>query len=41
MRSISPISVVKTRCGFNQEIHPRRGSIVASPVLAAWDPEPD
>ena len=41
MRSISPVGIVKTRRGFAQEVHPKHGLIVASPILAAWDPEPD
>jgi glucoamylase len=41
MRSVSPLSIVKTRPGFAQTIRPRKGSIVASPVLGAYDPEPD
>jgi|HubBroStandDraft_1064217.scaffolds.fasta_scaffold17732_2 glucoamylase len=41
LRSVSPISLVKTRAGFGQTIGARAGAIVASPVLAAYDPEPD
>jgi glucoamylase len=41
MRSVSAVSIVKHRPGFAQVITPRKGSIVASPVLAAYDPEPD
>jgi glucoamylase len=41
MRSISPVDIVKTRPGFGQSIRPLRGSIVASPVLAGYDPDPD
>ena len=41
MRSVSPLGVVKARPGFAQVIRPRKGSIVASPVLGAYDPEPD
>ena len=41
LTSISPVDLVKERPGFGQVIRPRRGSIVASPILAAWDPEPD
>jgi glucoamylase len=41
LRSVSPVEIVKSRPGFGQHIHPRRGSIVASPVLAAYDPDPD
>jgi glucoamylase len=40
LRSVSP-DLVKTRPGFGQTIVPRRGAIVASPVLAAYDPDPD
>ncbi len=39
-QSISPI-IVKTRARFFQTITPKSGSVVASPVLAAYDPEPD
>jgi glucoamylase len=41
LRSVSPLQIIKTRPGFAQVIHPRRGAIVASPVLGAYDPEPD
>ena len=41
LRSISPVGIVKTRPGFGQTIRPQRGSIVASPVLAGYDPDPD
>ncbi|MFI4889553.1 MAG: glycoside hydrolase family 15 protein [Steroidobacterales bacterium] len=41
LASVSPLDVVKTRPGFGQVIRPRRGAIVASPVLADYDPEPD
>src|ERR1700727_2205818 len=41
MRSVSAVGIVKTRPGFAQTVRPRKGSIVASPVLAAYDPEPD
>ena len=41
MRSISPLGIVKVRAGFAQTIRPHKGSIVASPVLGAYDPEPD
>lgn len=33
--------VVKVRPGFGQVIVPRRGSVVASAVLGAYDPDPD
>src|SRR5579864_617194 len=39
--SISPVGIIKMRPGFGQTIRARKGSIVASPVLADWDPEPD
>ena len=39
--SISPLAIVKRRPGFGQVVRPIAGSIVASPVLADWDPEPD
>jgi glucoamylase len=41
LRSVSAVGIVKARPGFAQTIRPRRGSIVASPVLGAYDPEPD
>jgi glucoamylase len=40
LRSIS-CNVTRTREGFGQVIQPRKGSIVASPVPGAYDPEPD
>lgn len=40
-RCISAVDLVKTRPGFGQTVSPLPGSIVASPVLAAYDPEPD
>jgi glucoamylase len=39
--AISPTGIIKTRPGFGQTIRPRPGAIVASPVLASWDPDPD
>src|ERR1700693_6518131 len=41
LRSISPVDIVKTRPGFAQTVRPQRGSIVASPVLGGYDPDPD
>jgi glucoamylase len=41
LKSISAVDLVKVRPGFGQTIRPRKGSIVASPVLASWDPDPD
>jgi GH15 family glucan-1,4-alpha-glucosidase len=39
--SVSAVGIVKSRPGFGQTIRPKRGSIVASPVLGAYDPDPD
>jgi glucoamylase len=39
--SVSPVGILKRRSGFGQTMQPVRGSIVASPVLADWNPEPD
>ena len=39
--SVSPVGIVKSRPGFGQTIRPKRGAIVASPVLGAYDPDPD
>jgi glucoamylase len=41
LRSISPVGIVKERPGFGQTVRPRKGAIVASPVLASYDPDPD
>jgi glucoamylase len=41
LKSISRVDLVKERPGFGHTIRPRPGSIIASPVLASWDPEPD
>jgi glucoamylase len=41
LESVSASGIVKARPGFGQIIRPRNGSIVASPRLADWDPEPD
>jgi glucoamylase len=41
LSSVSACAVVKERPGFGQTIRPVAGSIVASPVPASWDPEPD
>ena len=41
LRAISATDLVKKRPGFGQRIVPRPGSVVASPVLAAYDPDPD
>jgi glucoamylase len=41
LQSVSPVDIVKTRPGFGQTIRAKRGAIVASPVPAAYDPDPD
>ena len=41
LSSISPVSIVKHRPGFGQTVRPIAGAIVASPVLGAYDPDPD
>jgi glucoamylase len=41
LRSVSAVSIVKERPGFGQSIRPIAGSIVASPVMGAYDPDPD
>jgi glucoamylase len=41
LRSISPLGIVKTRPGFDQTIRPVPGAVVASPVPASYDPDPD
>ena len=41
LRGISAVDIVKSRPGFGQTVRAARGSIVASVVLADWDPEPD
>ena len=40
-RSISAVHLEKRRPGFGQTIRPARGSVLASPALAAYDPDPD
>jgi len=41
LRAVSATHLVKERPGFGQRIVPRPGSVVASPVLGAYDPDPD
>ncbi|HSV57699.1 MAG TPA: glycoside hydrolase family 15 protein [Variovorax sp.] len=41
LSSVSPVAIVKHRPGFGQTVRPIAGAIVASPVLGAWDPDPD
>jgi len=40
-RAVSATHLVKERPGFGQRVIPRPGSVLASPVLAAYDPDPD
>jgi glucoamylase len=41
LASVSPVGLVKSRPGFGHTIRPVNGSIIASPVLADWNPDPD
>jgi len=41
LHSVSAGDLVKQRPGFGQTVRPVAGSVVASPVLAAYDPDPD
>jgi glucoamylase len=41
LQSISAVDLVKERPGFGQTIRPARGSVLASPVIASYDPDPD
>lgn len=41
LESVSATHVTQIRPGFGQTVTPKPGSIVASPVLAAWNPDPD
>ena len=41
LASISPVGLIKERPGFGQTLRAVMGAIVASPVLAAYDPDPD
>jgi len=41
LRSVSPVGIIKQRPGFGQTVRPGKGAIVASPVLASYDPDPD
>ena len=41
LTSVSACGIVKERPGFGQTVRPVAGSIVASPVPASWDPDPD
>ena len=41
LRAVSATDLVKQRRGFGQTIRPSPGSIVASPEIASYDPDPD
>jgi glucoamylase len=41
LRGISATDILKQRPGFGQSIQAHIGSVVASPVLASYDPDPD
>jgi len=41
LMSVSAVNIVKTRPGFGLSMRPCKGSIVASPVPASYDPDPD
>jgi glucoamylase len=41
LRSVSATNLVKRRPGFGQRVAPRPGSMLASPVPASYDPDPD
>jgi GH15 family glucan-1,4-alpha-glucosidase len=40
-QSISAVHLVKERPGFGLSVRARPGSVIASPVLGAYDPDPD
>jgi glucoamylase len=41
LRAVSATDLVKERPGFGQRVVPRPGSVLASPIRAAYDPDPD
>ncbi len=41
LRAVSATNLVKERPGFGQRVVPRPGSVLASPISAAYDPDPD
>ena len=41
LRGISATDIIKQRPGFGQSVQAHVGSVVASPVLASYDPDPD
>ena len=40
-RAISATHLTRTRKPFRQTVIPAKGSVLASPVIADWNPEPD
>jgi hypothetical protein len=41
LHGISATDIIKERPGFGQTVQAHVGSVVASPVLASYDPDPD
>jgi glucoamylase len=41
MQSVSAVHLTKERSGFGQAIRPAKGSVLASPTIASYDPDPD
>jgi glucoamylase len=41
LRSVSATQIIKERPGFGQRVVPLLGSVLASPIPAAYDPDPD
>jgi glucoamylase len=41
MQSVSAVHLIKERPGFGQVIKPAKGSVLASPTIASYDPDPD
>src|SRR5580658_1437904 len=41
LRSVSAVHLVKDRPGFGHRIRAKKGSVIASPILGAYDPDPD
>jgi glucoamylase len=41
LRSVSATNLTKDRPGFGQQVVPRPGSVLASPIPASYDPDPD
>lgn len=41
LQSVSAVHLTKERPGFGQVVRPARGSVLASPAIASYDPDPD